>query len=172
MARAFFLLVGLLAGCAPEARSIALSDVDLSDMQTVRTIRSQLASKDSIAFANFVVRHHVKSASYCGQPLLDADGEAPQTIGEAIDLTARRDAVERQISIATQTPKHPRALAKEEWESLIRDRDVMIDAQARLRLEYGSKAERRSEWKPLEFRMAENDRKLVALKSKVFGSGS
>lgn len=172
MARAFFLFVGLLGGCAPEARSIALSDLDLSNMQTVRMIRSQLAPKDGIAFADYVVRHHANSASYCGQPLFDANGEAPETVGEAIDLAARRDAGERQVLNVTQTPKHPRTLAKEEWEGLIRDRDVMIDSQARLRLEFGKAAKRRPEWKLLEAKMAENDRKLFALKSTVFGSGS
>ena len=172
MARAFFLFVCLLGGCAPEARGIALSDVDLSDMHTVRTIRSQLAPKDGIAFANYVVRHHAKSASYCGQPLRNADGKAPETVGEAIDLAVQRNALERQVSIAPEPPKHPRTLAKENWDNLIRDRDFMLDSQARLRLEYGNAAKRRPEWKPLETRMAENDRKLMALKSAVFGPGS
>lgn len=172
MTRTFLLFVSLLGGCAPEARNIALSEIDLSDMQTVRTIRDQLGPQDGAAFVNYVVKHHVKSASYCGQPLLNTEGEAPDTVGEAIDLTARRDALERQVVVGMQAPFHPRELAKEQWDDLIRSRDLMIDAQARLRLEFGDGAKLRPEWRSLETRMAEIDRKLVAMKPTVFGSGT
>lgn len=172
MARAVLLFVCLLGGCAPAARDIALSDIDLGDMQTVRTIRNQLEPKDGIAFANYVIRHRAKSANYCGQPLLGADGKAPVTVGEAVDLAARRDAAERWALMDSQIPKSPRRLAKEKWDSLTRDRDMTIDAQTRLRMEYGDRAMRRPEWKPLEIKIAEIDRKLIAMKPTVFGSGT
>lgn len=172
MTRTFLLLVGLLGGCAPAARDISLSDIDMSNMQTVRAIRDQLSPKDGVAFADYVVKHHAESANYCGEPLLDDDGEAPDTVGEAVDLTARRDAADRQVLVAARAPSHPREQAKEQWDNLIRNRDIIIDAQARLRLEYGNGAKRRPEWVPLETRMVEIDRKLVAMKSSVFGPGT
>lgn len=172
MPRAFMFCILLLGGCAPQARDILLSSVDLSNMETVQGIQDQLGPRDRVAFANYVVRHHFKSASYCGKPLLDAHGEAPETVGEAIDLAGRRDDAERRSSFRPQTPKASRELAKEEWDGLIRDRDLLIDAQDRLRLEYGNAADRRPEWKARETKIAAIDKKLVAMKSKVFGSGS
>ncbi len=172
MTRTFLLFVGLLGGCTPTARDIALSDIDLSNMQTVRTIRDQLSPQDGAAFADYVVRHNIKSANYCGQPLLNNDGEAPDTVGEAVDLTARRDAADRQVLVAAQRPTHPRELAKDQWDRLIRNRDTIIDAQDRLRLQYGDNAKRRSDWISLETRIVEIDRKLVAMKPDVFGSGT
>lgn len=172
MTRTFLLFVGLLGGCTPAARDIALSDIDLSNMHTVRTIQDRLSTQDSAAFADYVVRHHIKSANYCGQPLLNNDGEAPDTVGEAADLTARRDAQDRPVLVAEKTPTHPRELEKERWDKLIRNRDTIIDAQDRLRLQYGDGAKRRSEWMSLETRLVEIDRKLVAMKPDVFGFGT
>lgn len=170
MTRTFMLFVGLLGGCTPAARDIALSDIDLTNMQTVRTIQDRLSSQDGAAFADYAVRHHIKSANYCGQPLLNNDGEAPDTVGEAVDLTARRDAVNRPVLVAAQTPSHPRELAKEQWDKLIGNRDTIIDAQDRLRLQYGDGAKRRLDWISLETKLVEIDRKLVAMKPNVFGS--
>lgn len=172
MSRAFMFSIFLLGGCAPEARDTLLSGVDLSNMETVQRIRDQLGPQDGVAFANYVVRHNFKSASYCGKPLLNADGEAPATIGEAIDLAVRRDAAERRSSNRSQIPKTSREQAKEKWDGLIRDRDLLIDAQDRFRLEYGNAADRRAEWKARETEIAAIDRKLVAMKPTVFGSGS
>ena len=172
MTRTFLLFVGLLGGCTPAVRDIALSDIDLSNMQTVQTIRERLSPQEGAAFADYVVRHHIKSAHYCGQPLLNNDGEAPDTVGEAVDLTVRRDAGDRSILVAAQPPAHPRELAKDHWDKLIRNRDNIIDAQARLRLEYGDDAKRRSDWMSLETRMIEIDRNLLAIKPNVFGSGT
>lgn len=171
MARAAMLLVLLLGGCAPQARDILLSGVDLSNMETVQAIRDKLEPRDRDAFANYVVRHHFKSARYCGKPLLDADGEAPATVGEAIDLAVHRDAAQRRTSSRSQTPKAPRELAKDEWDDLIRDRDLLIDAQDRLRLQYGDAATRRPEWNTRQTEIAQIDKKLIAMKSAVFGSG-
>lgn len=170
MSRAILLFVVLLGGCAPGGRDIALSDINLSDMQTVRQIRDQLAPQDGIAFANYILRHHAKSASYCGKPLLDADGKEPATVGDAIDLAVRRDAMEQAALLASQAPKHPLQFAREEWDMLQRDRDIVIDTQTRLRSEFGDGASRHPEWASLEIRSAEIDRKLVAMQPTVFGA--
>lgn len=171
MPRAFLLFVVLLGSCAPAPRDIVLADIDLGDMQAVQSIRNRLGAEEARAFASFVVRHHLKSANFCGQPLLGANGRVPETVGEAIDLAAQRDAMERAALLAAQAPKHPRQLAKEAWDNLIRDRDIKIDAQARLRSQYGEAAAGRPEWAPLQKRLAEIDRELVAMKPIVFGSG-
>lgn len=170
MARAALLFAVLLGGCAPSARDIALADLDLSDMQTVEAIRNQLSEQDGQAFASYIVRHHVKSANFCGQPLKRSDGKGPETVGEAIDLAMRRDALELGAQMAAWAPKHPRELARQQWDDLVRDRDIKIDAQTRLRMQYGDDAMHQPEWKALEASLAEIDRKLVSMKPRVFGS--
>lgn len=170
MTRFILLFVVVLGGCAPSARDIALSDLNLRDMQQIQTIRNQLGPQDGRAFANYVMRHHVTSANYCGRPLLSAHGQPPETVGEAIDLAMRRDALELKAVLAATAPKHPRQLARAEWDSLIRDRDMKVDARARLHDQFGERASRRPEWASLEIQLAEIDRKLVAMKPLVFGA--
>lgn len=169
MTRAIFLLIGLVAGCAPQGRDIPLADVDLRNMQTVTTIRAQLVPQERIAFANYVVRHHARSDNFCGDPLMSANGKPPATIGEAVDLSIVRDAAERQALIEANKPKHPNQLAKEEWDRLTSARDVLMDAQSRLSMEFGDKAERRPEWKSLSAEMTEINKKLVVMKPVIFG---
>ncbi|MFN3619714.1 hypothetical protein [Sphingorhabdus sp.] len=172
MTRMIFLFIGLLAGCAPQARDIALTDVDLRDMEAVAAIRAQLLPHERAAFASFLVRHHISSANFCGQPLISTHGRAPETIGEAVDLAIDRDAAEAKALAEANKPKHPRHRAKEEWDNLITARDILMDSQSRLRIEHGEKALRRSEWKSLSTKMAEIDRKLVSMKEKVYGPDS
>lgn len=170
MTRMIFLFIGLLAGCAPQARDIALADVDLRDMQAVAAIRAQLQPQERAAFANFIVRHHISAANFCGHPLINASGRAPETIGEAVDLAMVRDAAEARALAEASQPKHPRQSAKEEWDNLITARDIMMDSQSRLRIEHGEKVVSRSEWITLTKKMAEIDRKLVAMKPVVYGT--
>ena len=172
MVRAVLLFILMLGGCSPGARDIALSELNFRDMQQIQTIRQQLGPQDGRAFANYVLRHHVTSANYCGRPLMGADGKAPETVGEAIDLAMQRDALELQALLASAAPKHPSQLAREAWDNLIRDRDIKVDARAQLHDRFGEQASRRPEWASLEAQLAEIDRKLVAMKPQVFGSGS
>lgn len=172
MTRSVLLFVLLLAGCMPEARDIALADVDLRDMEAIAQIRSQLAPQDSIAFANYIVRHHSKAANFCGQPLVGIGGKEPATIGEAVDLSIERDKAERLAMLEAKKPKHPRQLVKEEWDNLIFARDLLMDSQSRLRMEFGENATRRTDWKSLEAKMAQIDQKLVMMKPTVFGTES
>ena len=171
MVRAVLLFAVLLGGCAPSARDVAIADLDLGDMQTVQAIRNKLSEQEGRAFASYIVRHHVKSAKFCGRPLLRSDGKEPETVGEAVDLAMRRDALELGAQMAVWAPKHPRELARQAWDDLIRDRDIKIDAQARLRMQYGDGAIHQPEWKSLEASLAEIDRQLVSMKPTVFGSG-
>lgn len=172
MNRAALLFIAALAGCSADPRNIALAEVDLRNMESVATIRSHLDPQDSIAFANYVVRHHSMSASFCGQPLVDQGGKAPETIGEAIDLAIIRDEADRRAALEAKKPKHHRQLLKEDWNNLISARDILVDSQSRLRMQYGEAATRRSEWTSLKTKMAQIDQKLIAMKPKVFGSGS
>ena len=82
MTRPILLFFALLAGCSPEVRDIGLVDVNLRDMNAVATIRCQLEPQDSIAFANYVVRHHSAAERFCGQPLIGVGGREPVTVGE------------------------------------------------------------------------------------------
>lgn len=170
MTRPILLFFALLAGCSPEVRDIALVDVNLRDMNAVATIRSQLEPQDSIAFANYVVRHHSAAERFCGQPLIGVGGREPVTVGEAVDLSIQRDKAERLAVLEARKPKHPQQLAKEEWDNLIAARDIMMDSQSRLRMEHGDNAMRRSEWKSLKAKMMQIDQQLIAMKPTVFGS--
>lgn len=171
MLRALLLFVLLLGGSRPDVRDIALAEVDLGDVQAVQSIRSQLGADDARAFASFVARHHVESANFCGRPPLMRSGRLPETVGDAIDLAAQRDAMDRAALRLAQAPKHPRQLAREEWDRLIRDRDMKLDALARLQSQYGKAAVRRADWAPLQEKLADIDRQLVAMKPYLFGSG-
>lgn len=169
MNKALLLFVALLAGCSSDARDMALAEVDLRDMVIVTEIRSRLSPQDGIAFANYIARHHSQAANFCGQPLIGIGGNEPATVGEAVDLSIERDKAERLALIEAQKPKHPRQVAKEEWDSLVIARDINVDSQSRLRMEFGDKAARSAQYKALEAKIAEIDGKLVAMKPRVFG---
>lgn len=171
MTRATFIIVALLAGCTPDARDIALADVDLSNMQTVADIRAQLLPQEQVPFANYVVRHHNMSANFCGKPLVAATGKEPATIGEAVDLSIIRDAAERQALIEAKKPKTASQLARSEWRNLVSAKDMLLDSQTRLRMDFGDKAVQRPEWRSLESKITEIDKELVAMRPTVFGSG-
>lgn len=169
MARFVFLFAALLVGCAPDAKKMALADIDLGNMQSVQAIRSQLGPHDGAAFASYVIRHHRLSVNFCGQPPINSDGKEPTTVGEAIDLAMLREAAERQASRDAKRPKHRRELAREQWTYLISQRDTAIDAQSRLRMQFGDEAELRPEWKSSEIRMNAINQKLRTIKSAAFG---
>lgn len=164
--------VALLVGCAPDAREIAINDVNLRDMDAVANIRAQLKPQEQVAFANFLIRHHADSAHFCGKPLTGPGGKPPATIGEAVDYAMLRDEADRLAAIEAKKPKHQRQLAKEEWDRLIASRDILVDSQSRLRMEFGDNAERRSEWKSVATRLAAIDKQLVEMKPAVFGMAS
>ena len=169
--RGVLLLVAALLGCSPEVREIELAELDLTDMTTVQDIRARLDKAEGAAFASYVAKHYVRSAAYCGRPLVTADGEPPATVGEAIDLTLTRDAEDRRALEEAAGPRHPRELAKQEWDELISERDTVIDAQSRL-LEVGGTASQSSrEWKTLEARKLKLDGRLAELKPRAFGTG-
>ena len=172
MVRAFAPLVclSLLLGCASDAKSIKLDDVDLSDMGIVQGIRAQLSVEDGATFANYVVKHSVSSQNFCGRPLIGASGKPPETVGQAIDLTLVRDAEERKALIDARKPKTSWELKQAKWDDLIFERDMLIDAQTMLRTKHGPAAEGLLEWKSIEVRKADIDRRLSRMKSDVFGS--
>lgn len=171
MTRSAALIAGLivLMGCASDARSVKLSDVDLSDMRTVQQVRAQLGAEEGVAFANYVVKHHIASANFCGRLLIGSDGKPPETIGEAIDLALAREAEVRRALEMANEPKHPREVAHQRWDKLISEREYLVHAQVVMRGKHGAAAERQSEWSSIETRMADVDRRLVEMKPRVFG---
>ncbi|MXO59989.1 hypothetical protein GRI89_10600 [Altererythrobacter salegens] len=160
----------MLLSCAPDARSIKLTDVDLSDMDTVQGIRSQLSANDGAIFANYVVKHSLTSASFCGHPLVDPNGYPPKTVGEAIELTIVRDAEDRAERIAARRPKNSWELKQERWDDLVSERDMLIDSQSMLLAKHGSEAERLPEWKSIEARKVDLESRLREMKPTVFKS--
>ena len=170
MSRAVLLFVAALLGCSPEVRGIELAELDLTDMETVRDIRSRLDDAERAAFASYVAKHHLRAAAFCGRPLIGTDGQGPKTVGEAIDLTIARDARDRRALVEASRPPHPREVARRSWDDLISERDGLIDAQSRLLEVHGQAGEGSPEWKALEARKLEVDRRLAELKPRVFGS--
>jgi hypothetical protein len=163
MTRAAALLAtfSLLVGCAS----------DLDDGQATQKIRAQLNAEDAAAFSNFLARHHIASAAFCGRPLTSASGQPPRTVGEAIDLARVRDAEELRVRKLASIPKHPRELARQRWDDLISERDLVIDAQSRLTAEHGPAAKRLAEWSALEQRTSHLNEQLFKMKRTVFGPG-
>jgi hypothetical protein len=171
VSRGVLLLVAALLGCSPEVKDIELKELDLTDMETVQDIRARLDKAEGAAFANYVAKHYVRSAAFCGRPLVTPDGQPPATVGEAIDLTKARDAQDRQALEEAARPRHPREVAKQEWDELISERDTIIDAQSRLLEVSGRGAQRSTEWKALEASKLELDRRLAEMKPRVYGPG-
>lgn len=171
MFRAIALIASIISlmGCASDPRGVKLSDVDLSDMHAVQQVRARLNDEDGVAFANYVVKHQIASAAFCGRSLVGPEGRPPETIGEAIDLALAREAEARRALEIASKPKHPRELAQQHWDDLIAERDFLIDAQSMMRVEHGAVAEHQSEWSSIETRMAEIDRRLLEVKPRVFG---
>lgn len=162
----------LLSACSGDARSLRLTELDLTDMATVRDIRNRLGPADASAFATYAVRHNTTSAGFCGHPLLDPTGKPPRTIGDAIDLTLARESDELKARIAAARPRTEAERINDKWAELIRQRDRLIDRQTILRAQQGPAAERAPEWKSLETKMAASDGELSLLKPKVFGSAN
>ena len=169
MSRAVLLVIAALLGCSPEVRGLELDDLDLTDMKTVQDIRVRLDEVEGPAFASYVTKHYMRSAAFCGRPLVASDGRPPATVGEAIDLTIARDTEERRAAEEAARPRHARDVAKQEWDELISERDGIIDAQSRLLELDGPGAQRSTEWKILEARKLELDRRLTEVKPRVFG---
>lgn len=173
MIRAVTLLAILcsLAGCASDPKTMKLAEVDLDDPNAIQEIRVRLDVPDRQAFNDFVFRHYTASAHFCGRALIRRDGKPPETVGEAITLTLIRQAKERQDTSKAARPKTPRERARERWDDLISERDMLIDAQALLREKHGPAAHNRSEWRATEARLGAIDKGLIAIKPQVFGAG-
>jgi hypothetical protein len=171
VSRAVLLVVAALLGCSPEVREIELAELDLTDMETVQTIRARLGEAEGAVFASYVAKHYVRSAAFCGRPLVTSEGQPPATVGEAIDLTIARDAQDRRALEEASGPRHPREIAKQEWDELISERDAVIDAQSRLLEVSGPGAQHSTEWKALQASKLELDRRLAEMKPRVFGPG-
>lgn len=173
MIRAVTLLAILssLAGCASDPKTMKLAEVDLDDPNAIQEIRVRLDVPDRQAFNDFVFRHYTASAHFCGRALIRRDGKPPETVGEAITLTLIRQAKERQDTSKAARPKTPRERARERWDDLISERDMLIDAQALLREKHGPVAHNLSEWRATETRLGAIDKGLIAIKPQVFGAG-
>lgn len=173
MIRAVTLLAILcsLAGCASDPKAMNLAEVDLDDPNAVQDIRVRLDVPDRQAFNDFVFRHYTASAHFCGRALIRRDGKPPETVGEAITLTLIRQAKERRDASKATRPKTPRERARERWDDLISERDMLIDAQALLREKHGPVAHNLSEWRATEARLGAIDKGLIAIKPQVFGAG-
>jgi hypothetical protein len=158
MSRAIPLIasMSLLLGCAPGVKDAKLEDVDLSDMKALQAIRAQLNAEDG-------------AASFCGRPLAGPDGKPPRTVGEAIDLALDRDAADRRALALEGQSEYSRPRAQEQWDDLISERDMLINAQSVLRADHGAFAERRSEWKALEARIAHVNDHLSELEPLIYG---
>ena len=76
---------------------------------------------------------------------------------------------ERALELANK-PKHPFELYQEQWDTLVSERDHLIDAQSVLYSKHGAAASRLSEWSSIESRVADVNRRLTEMKPKVFGA--
>lgn len=158
-----FLPMLLLAACAPDARDIALADVDLGNMEVVREIRRQLPAEDRPVFGTYVVRHAVSSPSFCGEVLVDSGGREPRTIGEAIALTVMREEELRRERLAAKRPPTAAEALRREREGLIAQKEALIGRRTYLYSLHGPAAEQLPEWRKMAEQEAEYDAELRAL---------
>lgn len=171
MVRVITLLVGtaMLTACGADVKGIRLAEVDLTNMRTVQDLRTRLDPVEGAALATYVAEHNSGSAGFCGQALTNSDGKSPETLGEAIALTIAREREERIVLAKAKRLPSPRELGRKSWSELTSERDMVIDAQSRLRFERGRMAEQLPEWAALQRKKAQIDEKLVLLKPGVFG---
>jgi hypothetical protein len=156
-----------IVGCSGDARSLPLNSIDLSDMRSISTLRNELSASDGAALAEFAVNHFASSTRFCGKPLVNEQGLAPRTVGEAIDLTMNRAAEERLAKLEAKRPRTPQELVGREWNRLTGERDLILVNQSRLTFKHGGSARRLKEWSDLESRLLETNERLSKLKRKI-----
>lgn len=164
-------LAFLLSACAQDPLSVRLAEVDLSDAAVMQDLARGLSPKDKAALIIYQTVHSPSSTGFCGQRLVGRDGEEPRTIGDAINLTLRREAQLRTARIEAERPKTAAELAREQWDGLIVERELLIARQSALLVNHGPAAKRLSEWNSLETKMTESDRKLAALRPEMESAG-
>jgi hypothetical protein len=132
---AALVLILPLLSCANDPRTIRLADVDLSNLAVVEKLRRSLSIEERAALTDYVVRHRVQSAAFCGTRLVDDGGGDPQTLGDAIDLT-----IARKLEEERRDAQKPGWALR--WEELTRERDRLMDRQSLLLVKHGPAAHR------------------------------
>lgn len=114
-----------LSACSADVRERSLADVDLGNMEVVQALGTELSQDERAALATYVVAHWPRSAAFCGEVLVDENGQQPTTIGEAIVMTKWREKErERRLARAAR-PRTP-------MEQLLDRRDFLIGQQDQL----------------------------------------
>ncbi|TCD05328.1 hypothetical protein EYB45_07570 [Erythrobacteraceae bacterium CFH 75059] len=129
------------AGCAPEARTRALADLNLSDPRVVEDVLSDLPADDRGAFSTFVVHHLATSKAFCGEVLLDEQGRQPTTVGEAIRLTRlREERLNAVPEVVNPDRLDPDARHQYELAALLEAHRRLVDSRETLMMVSGEKA--------------------------------
>jgi hypothetical protein len=162
----------LLSACAQDPRDVLLAEVDLSNAAVMQELARGLSPKDKAALVVYTLVHAPSSTGFCGQKLVGRDGVEPMTIGDAITLTLRREAELRTARVEAARPKTAPELAREQWDGLIIQREMLLARQSALLSDHGPAARRMPEWDSVEAEMTESDQKLAVLKPKIEDAGS
>jgi len=159
------LMVWALAACSPDPRTLALADIDFTDMGAVQEIRHSLPAEDRPVFSTFIVKHVATSSTFCGETLVNKDGKEPRTLGEALVLTVLREEKERRERLAAERPLPASEVARREVETLTSRRELLIGELGELQARNGAAAMQTPEWASLNERIADLNRRIDARRS-------
>lgn len=115
-------------GCAGDVRQTPLAAYDLADRAVIAALLEELPAHQRGPFATYTIHHLATSKAFCGDALVDARGQLPVTIGDAIRLTVAREAERNRkpaaVDPATLSPvvRHRMAL-----NDLLDQRETLVD---------------------------------------------
>lgn len=157
----------LLCACSQNARELRLQDVDLSDWSEIAKLGAQLSPAERSALMMYAAIHSPGSAGFCGQPLVDAEGNEPETVGNAIDLTLASEARFRTASGEGFQRASPAEEISQQLDRLIDQRELVIHRQSMLLAEHGSAAAQLPEWGALQVEMTAYDETMKTLRRQI-----
>jgi hypothetical protein len=156
----------LLAACEDDVRDRRLTEVDLSNMESVHQLARDLGPTDGGALITYAAIHAPGSTHFCGERLVDTRGEEPKTIGAAIDLTLER-AVLTRAADRTQTSETPAELIGKRLKDVVFERDMVTDRESFLLADHGLAAKRLPEWRSLESKKESLNRTWTSLQGQL-----
>ena len=169
MRRLFLTIVAAIAvsGCNRDIGAASLAAYDLTDREVVNSVLRELSPQERRPFLTFTVHHLATSKAFCGEVLVDKQGQQPVTISDAIRMTIERENAlarrNRVVDVAALSPVdrfyHDLATLQKEREQLIDRRENM------LMIEPASKNSPR--YRDLEKQIAASSQQLAALRAKA-----
>lgn len=146
-----------------DVRQLRLDAINLADMAVVKDITAQLMETERAPFNTYALLHATTSPLYCGEPLINADGHLPETVGEAIQLTLERDERDRAEKLAYSKPLTTVQQEERRRKALRFSVEDVEAEQMWLAQKQGAEVRQSEEWARLEQRKTELREQIAAL---------